>query len=103
MSRNLLGIVNIFLLLLVGIIVGVYVDVTPDAPKPLPPTEITSLHKALTVGWSGEKHDIEFLLGCLDAAFLPLDKQPYAPLLPIDNGIEYSHYEVYCWARQNDG
>ena len=83
MSRNLLGIVNIFLLLLVGIIVGVYVDVTPDAPKPLPPSEITS------------KHDIEFLLGCLDAAFPSLDKQPYVPLLPIDNGIEYSHYEVY--------
>ena len=87
MTRNLLGIVNIFLLLLVGIIVGVYVDVTPDAPKPLPP----SLHKALTVGWSGEEHDIEFLLECLDAALPSLDK----PLLPIDNGIEYSHYEVY--------
>ena len=68
MARHLLGIVNIFLLLLVGIIAGVYTGVTPDV-----------LEQEASAGSSKPPPSLEFP---------PPDKKPYAPPLQIEETKE---------------
>ena len=68
MARNLLGIVNIFLLLLVGIIAGVYTGVTPDV-----------LEQEASAGSSKPPPSHELP---------PPDKKPYAPPLQIEETEE---------------
>ena len=68
MARHLLGIVNIFLLLLVGMVAGTYMGVTPQT---LEPAANAGLSKPAL------SHEIP-----------PPDKKPYAPPLPIEETEE---------------
>ena len=68
MARSLLGIVNIFLLLLVGMIAGVYTGVTTS-----------TLEQEASAGSSKPPPSLEFP---------PPDKKPYAPPLQIEETKE---------------
>ena len=68
MTRRLLGVFNIFLLLLVGMVAGTYMGVTPKTLEP-----------AANAGLSKPPVSLEMP---------PPDKKPYVPPLPIEETEE---------------